>query len=1804
MEQEERTEQMISEQLLNPLLDCDPIDISPLNACTSSSTLLNDDELLCVSEDQPAPDQDQQLELQLDIPGKIKRNKFSYLSKRGPGRPRKDVQGFFYKKAVRTQLKRKNFNRSMLVKRYLNDEHMQTGRFLAHNHPSPSDADGSESLQSLSESTTFNHKYEGKLCCLCNLSEQSQLGQGELIRFESSLPMDMFGENVTSHPVTELDTLKIKINLTNQTVSKDVSSFKSVINHHTDDINELDVIGHRDQLNLRNLQDSNYFYIHKMCALWSQGIVCDNDGQLKNVDVIAAQSLKIQCSFCQHYGASLSCKMNCSKMYHFPCATAAGCFLIVSSFVTFCTDHLYQIPINYTDGNVSCQTCNLMGDPSKHVMCSICGDHYHTACIGLKDTPGTRAGWQCTSCIRCQVCKQTDVLDERLITCEQCHKVYHSNCLRPIVASVPKLGWKCRNCRICSDCGSRTPGAGASSRWHSNYTVCDSCYQQRNKGFSCPICHKAYRAAAHKEMVKCCSCNRFVHNTCDAEADLSVYHLRKETNPDYDYICTLCKKISYKGEGMLAGLQNFDGSDGNSLEKTFAAPLRGRSLETILKLPKKRMRLKDMYRGKGKYMQKKSQMGEISGGKKQRVSKGKGRGMGGFYEAPTSPPADRLGVRNDESGIDKKIVICSANDQFILSQDICVMCGAIGADDERELICCAQCGQCYHPYCVNVQLNKVILTRGWRCLDCTICEGCGKKDDDALLILCDECDISYHTYCHDPPLDSVPHGNWKCKWCAVCHSCGRKEPGKNSQWKNSYSECGPCASQTSCAVCSVTYEMGEIIMQCTTCERWLHCKCDSINSEDEVKRCDLSKYVCKLCRPKDAVPFYLKNQAPSTSSAAIKSAASSISHDNNSIDELLPENGLGYTLPTTSTMKNAPMELAHHMDGVYVSEQGLQLIKSLQTEIKKKRKFRGANAIDEQVNKDSAILAAIESVVAGTSNDNSWEDNRLEAAIDEPINTYKDGMVWHGDTISPPMGFSFFTNDQGVTVLKKKRQRNLLKLGIGGFSVKNRAVRKDTTIDLLEENDDTTQQLELEKEKKKRAPVRKKPKTKLNELYPSYLQEAFFGKSLHETTEKLSLSESESSEDDNRLGSAEGSGIVLSTDEINYLKSFQEKIAQPAKPKNGLPSATITSSNALPTPPSVQSNVIPFIATVPVQKPPMQNGPTTFTQPAAYGYNSVPEVMSKPVVSTIVKPPPPLPPPQQQQQQQITRDLEKMRSPIATNTFVPSSPIIHHNFQQNMMQQNPQQQQQPPQPQQQSVVTTPMMNNRDPVSIQLIPNGHAMGNQQQTNGYYHSEHMNNSSNSTDTVIMHETIVPKHIYAEPARPQQTLQHNNVHLSIKNAVPIAKKPNVQQLETLTVGGGGTGSSVGGTQKTAEKMRKDEELGKAATISAVLYANTQHPELKQQYPNWNDRCKQILKRWRSLPSDKKGPFLQKAKDNRAYVRVQKMQQNPEKNSYHHSKVTTTATTPTYNHNNNNNNTNHNNIPLSNIVTPRGAPPSYPLTVENRFNMNSTPHDDKNNCYRTTTSYLCGTDDKYSVPPNQTILPNSTSIRTSEEINSFNQEILRFDQEIKTIKENEQLKRLLQNPSSRVNMHVLDMNHLTDGGHKYNSDYTRNDHLDDLNMTLSDLNTIKSEEESFSSDRKSVVDDVNMEIFADTKLEASRQMACTISEALAERLTPMKIEADAVKAMMEPSVVAADCLADLDKLPSYDHAIEEVGDILKGIEDGDDDDDELLKSLTAEMGDDFNILEYGDPELDELSSDQSILNKLVFDDNDKNNE
>lgn len=560
-----------------------------------------------------------------------------------------------------------------------------------------------------------------------------------------------------------------------------------------------------------------------------------------------------------------------------------------------------------------------------------------------------------------------------------------------------------------------------------------------------------------------------MHSTCDEEADLAAYHRKKELNPDYDYVCPNCKTNSIPNqqktvephERSIIELQSSDQIRDAETDSLDGKPNADINSEDPLKFTntKKKISLTNI-RGKGGRIVL-HRVGAMSQIGKRRSTRGKGRQL-----VLQNSSNDRYMVRNLDTDLssDKKMFLCSALDKFVLTKDFCVLCGSVGVQSDSVLITCAQCGQCYHSYCAGVKPSRAILQKGWRCLDCTVCEGCGKKNDEARLLLCDECDISYHIYCVNPPLETVPHGNWKCAFCTICQKCGNPTDRGSSDLNSA--ECLLCSTHDSCYICRKPYSDSDIIIQCEHCSFWSHFLCDSTNVQKTVDYYDSNIYKCPKCRSNSSELSFNDN-----SLTASKTCSDVIQEKNTIVFEpsVLPNELLDST------------ESIHWIDGVCLSESGLTLIKSLSTEIKRKRKMRQP---------------------IGNSN----KYNQMDTSITEEIqpDKYKDGMIWEGGENNLPEGFSISTNDDGVHVLRKKRQRNLQKLGIGGFSVRNRSLKKD--------NDDAGDQINsiLVVDKKKKI-IRKKQKNKIIEAYPAYLQEAFFGKPLLESGDSA-LYESDSSD--------------------------------------------------------------------------------------------------------------------------------------------------------------------------------------------------------------------------------------------------------------------------------------------------------------------------------------------------------------------------------------------------------------------------------------------------------------------------------------------------------------------------------------------------------------------------------------------------------------------------------------------------------------------------------------------------------------------
>ncbi|GAU93598.1 hypothetical protein RvY_05517 [Ramazzottius varieornatus] len=447
--------------------------------------------------------------------------------------------------------------------------------------------------------------------------------------------------------------------------------------------------------------------------------------------------------------------------------------------------------------------------------------------------------------------------------------------------------------------------------------------------------------------------------------------------------------------------------------------------------------------------------------------RGKGKSLPLLASFTRSESATSLANDEEELVNTSTVVLFRNTEENLQVQDICVSCGSIGVGEEGKLIGCAQCGQCYHPYCANVKLSSIILTKGWRCLDCTVCEGCGKPHDESRLILCDECDISFHIYCLEPPLDQVPQGTWKCKWCVTCVQCGSTSPGHGtSTWQNNYSTCTPCASLQQCPICSQAYAERDPIIQCLQCERWLHSACDSIMDEDDLESAVSAGYVCPFCRPENHPPLHLQH----------------VWDDEDSAERYI-----------TDVLEVKPL-VPHKYDGMLLSDQGIKHVKTLSLEHAKPR----------------------------ASNKNRKTSTRISESISLSADLSNDGSIPSSQELSNGL------EDSSVDENKKKRTRKPQKFGVGGFLLrgpKPKAERDKEAMEITLQLDSSMESRPASgtlspadsasvdthlagsttidsskdasaKTKKKRSVNKKKVSVK--ESFPDYLQDAFFGRTLME----------------------------------------------------------------------------------------------------------------------------------------------------------------------------------------------------------------------------------------------------------------------------------------------------------------------------------------------------------------------------------------------------------------------------------------------------------------------------------------------------------------------------------------------------------------------------------------------------------------------------------------------------------------------------------------------------------------------------------
>ncbi|GFS88575.1 hypothetical protein TNCV_1461832 [Trichonephila clavipes] len=458
-------------------------------------------------------------------------------------------------------------------------------------------------------------------CVLCNLSESSVLGQGKLTHFNPSKDFNCFesmeqkaqslekNPEISSESGNEFKLLfKKQKSLESSSEHLKIQRSKSLQNLSgkssmiSDLFHELEATGFKSTPASSDIfEPSGELYAHFNCAAWSVGVTKTFEKELSNVDKA-----------------------------------------VVTAAFQAC---------------VLCMACHGSGDLSQLILCTSCANYYHGNCLepAITPSPDVRAGWQCFDCKVCQNCRRPEDSNKMLI-CNTCDKGYHAFCVKPPVASIPKSGWKCSACRMCGDCGARTPGNGPSSRWHLNYSVCDSCYQQRNKGVACPLCGKAYRQCSQRKVMRHCTiCQKYIHPECDRRTGMN----------SMNYVCPLC--IS---------------NDGRHLDESYVEH-----------------HIKDTYQGSC------SRDSFLSGNEDTLSSEGSDSYIEAVsvYGIRSAFLPKEYKTEDDDPSDDNKMVLASATDEFVLCQDLCVMCGSFGKGEEGRLIACAQCGQCYHSYCASIK---------------------------------------------------------------------------------------------------------------------------------------------------------------------------------------------------------------------------------------------------------------------------------------------------------------------------------------------------------------------------------------------------------------------------------------------------------------------------------------------------------------------------------------------------------------------------------------------------------------------------------------------------------------------------------------------------------------------------------------------------------------------------------------------------------------------------------------------------------------------------------------------------------------------------------------------------------------------------------------------------------------------------------------------------------------------------------------------------------------------------------------------
>ncbi|KAL3060425.1 hypothetical protein OYC64_014887 [Pagothenia borchgrevinki] len=189
---------------------------------------------------------------------------------------------------------------------------------------------------------------------------------------------------------------------------------------------------------------------------------------------------------------------------------------------------------------------------------------------------------------------------------------------------------------------------------------------------------------------------------------------------------------------------------------------------------------------------------------------------------------------------------------------VCFLCSSKG---QHEMLYCQVCCEPFHKFCLDPadrpsEENK----ENWCCRRCKFCHVCGRKNKPTKPLLeCDRCQNCYHTSCLGPnyPKQNKKRKAWVCMTCIRCKSCG-VTPGKSwdTEWNHDKGLCPDCSKLNElgnyCPICFKCYEDNDYdsqMMQCGTCNHWVHAKCEDLTDELYEILSSLPESVVYSCRP-------------------------------------------------------------------------------------------------------------------------------------------------------------------------------------------------------------------------------------------------------------------------------------------------------------------------------------------------------------------------------------------------------------------------------------------------------------------------------------------------------------------------------------------------------------------------------------------------------------------------------------------------------------------------------------------------------------------------------------------------------------------------------------------------------------------------------------------------------------------------------------------------------------------------------------------------------------------------------------------